>query len=176
MTRRLFLAILSGLTLDLTRRAATGQQSPPGSQPSTAPADDGFRKPVQARDLDELMRRQEATPVLPVAPEAAGDRRTADRDREAGSLLVDGTRVVDRPGRLIRSGQRSEFEFYVEEDSGAPRVMEILKNQFLEAMEREAEGGASEFVISAEVTRYRGANYLLLRKVLRRLSHGNLAP
>jgi len=46
----------------------------------------------------------------------------------------------------------------------------------LEVMENEFETGVTEFVVTAELTRYRDRNYLLLRKCQRRISHGNLAP
>jgi hypothetical protein len=54
--------------------------------------------------------------------------------------------------------------------------MEFNKNRWLEAMEAEAEAGVTEFIISAEVTRYRGRNYLNLLKYRRQISHGNLTP
>ena len=39
-----------------------------------------------------------------------------------------------------------------------------------------AAGGTTDFVITAEVSQYRGSNYLTLRKVLKRVSNANITP
>lgn len=154
-----------------------GQQpssSEPTSQPATRPS---LRHPVQARIYEELLRDAEQsrhTPLLPVDPETG---RTAAETGSGVPLLLEGTVLIERAGQLIRSGDRSEFRFEPGGRAGETSdTMEILKNRWLEAMEREAEAGVQEFVISAEVTRYRDRNYLLLRKYRRPISHGNLGP
>jgi hypothetical protein len=91
-------------------------------------------------------------------------------------LLLEGTMLVERAGRLVRDGEKSMFEFVSEAGDEHLHSMELLPSQLLEAMENEAEQGGETFIVSGEVTRYRGRNYLRLVKVLRRVGHGNLAP
>jgi len=153
---------------------------PPSSQPTSQPASrTPLRDPVQARIYQELLRdteRPQAKPILPVDPETG--LTAAESGAGAGpTTLLEGTVLIERTGRLLRGGDRSEFHFKAGSlADGGPDVMEILKNGLLEAMETEAEAGVKEFIISAEVTRYRERNYLLLRKYRRQVSHGNLTP
>lgn len=150
------------------------QLASPASQPASQPANASatLRKPEQARILEQLIR--DAERPRPIIPDSSTDVRPADSERDRG-LLLEGTILVERQGRLIRSDERSLFEMRLESD-GANRTLEILPNAWLEAMEREAATGASEFIITAEVTRYRGENYLIVRKVRRVRTHGNLSP
>jgi hypothetical protein len=169
---------------------AGDQQKPPtprrpvASQPATtqpASAPRTMRKPQQAEIIENLLReRERSSLILPQEPQAVVGQELAasqpSSDRGTPGLLADGTTVVERPGQLAVEEGRPRFVFYAEGDEPKLRTMEILPNHLLEAMEREAQGGRSEFVISGEVMRYKGRNYVLLRKVLRRVGHGNLAP
>jgi hypothetical protein len=176
--------VFPGLIAFVLAAAASPQpQQLPDAQPATstqpttqpAPRDAGYRKPMQARELEPLLRGQEARPVLPTPvsreQELAGSRRAAE-----SALFLDGEPLVDRPGRLIRRGERSEFVFRIDDASQKTVTLELHRNQLLEAMEDEADHGLSEFIVSGEITRYRGTNGLLLRKVLRRVSNGNVGP
>jgi hypothetical protein len=183
-TRREFLwrgAILAAATgLDPAAAAAQSikPQDPPTSQPESQPAErrTTLRKPAQADILKDLLEQQEMR-VLPVQPRTFGESAQAAGVGEDGQpLLIEGTSLVERPGRFVRETGASKLVFHVEGASQIPREMEVLENQFLETMEREAEAGFSDFIISGRVTRYRGRNYVLLTKVLRRTSHGNLGP
>ncbi len=158
-------------------------QKPPTSQPSTRPAQGQttLRRPPQAEILEKLLDRQVAPP--PVLPREAGDRRRAEgpgphmvRDKTGAGLLVEGTILVERAGRLVVGTDRDQFVFNADEGAEGLQTMGICPNQLLEAMEEQAESGNTEFIISAEVTRYHGQNYLLIRKVLRRVPNGNLNP
>jgi hypothetical protein len=172
MTRRGFITQLTaGIAL---ARAALAQDSRPadGATPQPAASQPGFRKPRQADELAPLLRQQEARPINPVVV-GRGERVNLERDRQRG-LLADGVTVPDRAGRLLHEADRPMFEFATED--GSRHRMELLRNSLLEAMEQELATGADEFIVSAEVTRYRGANYMLLRKVLRRVTNGNLSP
>jgi len=172
---RLVLAVIVAASWTLAPQEAKEEGvTPPASQPTSQPAVRATpRSPEQARIFQELLRdteRPRAKPILSVSEDArsvAGD----------ASLLPEGTVLIERPGRLVRSGERSEFHLKPDSPAdGAPNVMEFNKNGLLEAMEAEAAAGVREFVISAEVTRYRGRNYLNLLKYGRRISHGNLGP
>ncbi len=154
-----------------TQPATATQPAPTTSNPPSS-----LRKPEQAETLKALLRRQEGrTPIKPLQEAAQSDGQRQGLDPEGNSLLLEGTFLVERPGRLLREEGRSLFICRVE-GSKATRTMEIHENQLLELMEREAEAGFSEFIVSGEVTRYRGRNYLLLRKILRRVGHGNVKP
>lgn len=154
----------------------------PATEPASRPTerDTTLRKPEQADILRNLLRQQDR--LTPIAPQPLGPREGGSAASQPGMgaegehLLFEGTFLVERPGRLVREGGRAKFVFYPEAGSSGPQTMEICPSQLLETMEREAEAGFSDFIISAEVTAYRGSNYLILRKVLRRVGHGNLSP
>lgn len=155
---------------------AEAGQSQPASQPAGQTVSP--RNPTQARILQELLRDAEQTHPRPILsdPGPEGDSLTGVGDEQT-SLLPDGYPLVERQGRLVRSGERVKFHFTSGSPAGeAPDVMEFNKNRWLEAMEAEAEAGVTEFIISAEVTRYRGRNYLNLLKYRRQVTHGNLSP
>jgi hypothetical protein len=147
---------------------------PAASQP--AKRESTLRKPEQAQILEHLLGQKDVVPLQPRS--APGQRPESGGANGPGAerLLLEGTLLVERPGRYVEEGGRAVFICRVHAEDAAPRKMPILENQLLETMEREAEAGFSEFIVSAEITRYRGKNYLLLKKVLRRASHGNLSP
>jgi hypothetical protein len=148
------------------------------TQPSTPPAETGstLRKPAQANILKGLLRQAERPePIRSVEP--SGPKAGAVvRDAEGQPLLLEGTLLVERRGRLIHEEGRAKFVLNADVADQGPRTVEITPNQLLEAIEREAQAGFSEFIITAEVTRYKDHNYLILRKILRRVDHGNLSP
>jgi ABC-type transport system substrate-binding protein len=178
--------VLGGLLLvGLLGQATPDNQASetPTTQPAatTQPADDSpseLRRPAQADILRGLLRRGTSAKPTPISPTTQPDDEEVATGADGQPLLLEGTFLIERPGRLVREGDVSRFQLYVAGDgeSQTPRLLEILPNQLLESLEREAEAGFSEFIISAEVTRYRGRNYLLLRKILRRVEHGNLGP
>lgn len=153
---------------------------PPESQPaSSQPGASGttLRKPPQAAILRGLLRREERpAPIRPQDPGTGATQPEAGKDASGQPLLLEGTLLVERPGRLVIEGDRAKFVLQAGADSQATQSLEILPNQLLEAMEREAQGGMGDFIVTAEVTRYRDRNYLILRKILRRVAHGNLSP
>jgi hypothetical protein len=169
------LVLLSPTLAPPESHSETGQ--PAASQPTSQPvASTRPRNPAQARILEGLLRATEPRQAKPILPDSL-DRGEEKASAGGPPLLLDGTPVSERLGRLVRSGDRSEFHFSPGSLSGnTPLVMEFNRNALLEAMETEAAAGVEEFIISAEVSRYRGANYLLLRKYRRQLSHGNLSP
>jgi hypothetical protein len=156
-------------------KAGESAEAQPASQPAGRTVSP--RNPTQARILEELLRDAEQARPRPIVSEPQVERgRGSAEGSQPGSLLPDGY-LVERAGRLVRSGEHVEFHFTSGSPAeGAPNIMEFNKNRWLEAMEVEAEAGVEEFVISAEVTRYRGRNYLNLLKYRRQVSHGNLTP
>jgi hypothetical protein len=147
------------------------------SQPATGP--DGRRTPKQVDLLRDLLReRERPAPIIPSRERTAAQtqRRTLPglgaRDPQ---LLPDGAMIVERPARLLVDEGRPRLLLTLPGED-QPRSLELNRNEWLEALERAASGGTGEFVITAEVSVYRGANFLLLRKVLERVPNGNLAP
>lgn len=160
---------------------AVEQNPPPTTQPSasrptaTQPARPPMtqRRPVQARIYQELLQREAVRPVVPTrgGEEMANPAQAADN---SAGLLLEGETVHNRRVRLARNGDRVELIFRSED--GGPSSLIALENQLLEVMERESESGAREFIITGELTAYRGKNYIRVLKVLRPLDNGNLTP
>jgi hypothetical protein len=152
-------------------KSATSQ---PAKEQQDQPA---LRRPEQQSIYEKLIREKEERrrPLLPTKRETESASPAATAESEA--MLLEGDVIVDRSGVLIREGGVSFFEFDAisGEDGGLAR-MEILKNQLLERMESISPGEGVKFEISAEITRYRGRNYLFIKKVSVRVGHGNLSP
>ena len=176
--------VIAGVTLLFAQPAdpqAAPQTPPPTSAPASQPAKppSALRKPAQADILSDLLRPQRAQPIQPLNEDRAAEGGAASSQpgaHPAQALLLEGAYVVERPGHFIVEEGHPKFTFYADGNSTTRRTLELLPNQLLETMEREAEAGFTEFIISAEVTSYHGENYLLLRKVLRRVGNGNVSP
>ncbi|MGE3182046.1 MAG: hypothetical protein AB7N71_10475 [Phycisphaerae bacterium] len=139
------------------------------------------RTPKQVEILRDLIRRREQ-PTQIITPSRQSQPASPQYVELSGSglaqnarLLREGSMVVERPGRFVIENKTPMFVFTPQGEQ-EPRTLEINKNEFLEALEQAAANGSREFVISAEVTRYRGRNLLTLKKVLQRVSNGNLSP
>lgn len=184
-SRRAFLRAAATLAagLGLARHQVFAQDSSAATtQPTTGPTsrpsgDAGMRRPEQAEILRGLLSRQERPVPVPIEPKY---ERLTPAERGLGadglSLLLEGTFVVERPGRIERDGDGLAFAFNYDPAAQQMRRLRLLPCQLLETIEYEMTGGYEDFIVSGEVTRYRGENYLLLRKVLRRMAHGNLSP
>jgi hypothetical protein len=163
----------------------TATSQPAASQPVTSrPGTPGrsLRPPQQAEVVESLLRdRQQSTAIWPQGPGSLGGPGAPESgpgsERGGPALLAEGTVLVERPGRLVWEENRPMFVFHAVGVEAASRTMELLPNGFLEAMERESQQrGSLDFVVSGEVTRYKDRNFLLLTKLIHRVSHGNLAP
>ncbi len=169
--------------------AQSAQVVAPTSAPATQPGA-SLRKPEQAQILEGLLRdREQARPILPNQPTAAAIGRPAGpgvatpRLREVmpgmrqlpTGQIAEGSMISERPGRFQREAGRPVLIFAIPGSSTSIAV-EILPSQLLEAVEREAQTSPGEFIVSGELTTYGGKNFLLLRKVLRRVENGNLGP
>lgn len=167
----------------------TGQaeSEPPGKDQDEAPsepADDtaaptGTPARVSADDL--LKAFQEDRPTrLPIAPSEGFEEQPVDPDgrRNAGTShrLPDGFFLVDRAGRVVKDGDWYVFVFESYNESHPELPMKLLPNRLLERMVLESQDAASStvFIVSGEVTEFMSENYLLLRKLLRRRTLGNL--
>lgn len=171
---------LAAVPQDAAPAATPPTTRPAGGAPATAPAGQGdpatgLTRPTQSEIVRELIQRTQDRPIMPASPvETVVPVRPSGAPADSG-LLLEGSMQIDRPGRLERLDDRARFVFVP--TGGAEAVsMELNRNQLLELMEREAAGGTTDFVITAEVSQYRGSNYLTLRKVLKRVSNANITP
>ncbi len=172
-------------------RSATARPEPDNTAAATEEADksdeepEPRRQPSPAEILRELTRTgsenkgvvMPETSVRPRRSEAApviehGNAIAPAKPR----LLPDGYRLVDRPGRLAQVSDYWVFSFE-SRGRGTPEMpIRLLPNRLLEDMEEFSAGGTKDivFVVSGQVTEYRGVNYLLIQKLLTRPSVGNL--
>jgi hypothetical protein len=83
-----------------------------------------------------------------------------------GERLREGTALVEAAGSFQFAGDRIAFQ-----PDGASDSLRVLENLALERVGRIiAEGrGAQAWVVSGQITEYKGANYLLLTKAVVRL-------
>lgn len=160
--------------------ARQAQEPPPSPPPTTQPAEPTAPAPIpdEAQLIRDLLRSREKT--APLSPQEPGSPAqtlapTTQPATDDPGLLPDGTLIVERQGRLIWEDGKPLFVSLLPQ-TGESETLALLPNRLLEAMEAAAEHTESQFIISAEVTLYRGRNFLLLRKVLRRVEHGNLGP
>lgn len=164
------------------------KQAPPPEEASGEPAagakvnqgpEQAPRTPRQpsAEDIIREFQKQRPT-VVPVLPSGGEDEVSVRGESQAKTRprLPDGYMLMDRSGRIAQEGPWWVFAF--ESDSGThpEPPMKLLPNQALERMVRESRGGLEPivFVVTGEVTDFRGENYLLPRKVLRKRDLGNL--
>ncbi len=86
------------------------------------------------------------------------------------NVLREGSLIIDRTGRIVRSADGNQVEFVFDSDGQALRdaPLVILPNLTLMKMEQAATGVNRDlrFRISGMVTEYRGRNYVLLDKGL----------
>ena len=90
--------------------------------------------------------------------------------------MLDGSPVVNRPGRLVREGSWWTLAFESNRPDAAEPPIRLLPNQVLELKVRTSQRGSIGlvFIVSGEATLHDGENYLMTRSVTRRLDLGNL--
>lgn len=156
---------------------ATSQPTsrPAATQPSSRPAGENssrtpLRRPEQVRLFQDLLQKANEPGVI--QPEGPAEPKS----ESTAGILPEGTTIAERSGKLVRSGDHWEFQFYRDDVQPGLQGIEVLKSAFLDQMERLVQKGATEFIVSGELTAYRGQNFLLIRKVRRQLDHGNISP
>lgn len=161
--------------------AAAGKANAAKDEPPVEPP----RLPSTEDILQGLMKKKTHRPIIPPStPGGASSQRihvaatqpTVNPARGETPLHTDGSMLIDRVGRLVR--RKDGWVFVFESDGKVLRdpPMRLLPNSDLEMMEIASANGTRpvKFSVSGEVTAYRGANYLLLRKVLVVHDMGNL--
>lgn len=165
------------LVLALLALPQENPQEPASTQPATAPSRT-FRHPRQEEILRALRTQMNTVrpPIAPEDPDEPQRRGRAGTEPPGRKLLLEGTILYERPGRLLISPRGPEMQLLSDESGRSLPPMPLNRNQLLEIMEREAMTGGAEFVITARVERYRGENWLTVLKAVKRVGHGNLAP
>jgi hypothetical protein len=143
---------------------------------TTQPAPGSRALPAE-QVLDRMLSSPTQAPVRtlqPVQEPNVVDRSTGDGSTAPGarqlSVLREGTFLVDRTGRLARSGDGHHWELVFEADGKALKdpPMILLPNLKLMAMETAVKNATRDvrFRVTGMVTEYNGRNYLLLEKVV----------
>ena len=163
-------------------RGAVPSSAGPGGGAATQPG--AAREPSAEEIIKQLMENKPLRAVVlpeqvPAVPTASAPAAGGPLPGPTGPEVVrwpEETMLVDRAGRVV-PGERwwmLAFEDHGKNPSTAP--IRLLPNRQLEDAIATSGGGtrAVVFVVSGEVTEYRGGNHLLLRKVLIRRELGNL--
>lgn len=154
------------------RGTPTVEPSPTRSPPPSEPV------PTDASAEDVLAMLQTQQPDQAVMPRPSGESPAASRRAPADgrALMLDGSPVVNRPGRLVREGSWWTLAFESNRPDAAEPPIRLLPNQVLELMVRTSQRGSIGlvFIVSGEATLHDGENYLMTRSVTRRLDLGNL--
>ena len=99
-----------------------------------------------------------------------------DPDAAPVHILPEGTIMVDQLGRLVPAGEQWWSLAFEDRGRDASRPpIRVLPSRLLETAVTLSSGTAQGgvFMVSGEITTYKGFNYLLLRKVLVRRDLGN---
>ena len=137
---------------------------------------------VRAEDVLREFQQERPKPV-PILPGRSGARSEstapgASSQHAPARHVPDGYFVVDRAGRLVHEGQWWVIHYIADNNplTSPEPPMKLLPNRMLQRMIHEAGAGPQyQYIVSGEVTEFEGENYLLLRKLLRRPSMGNLS-
>jgi hypothetical protein len=169
------LVALVALCLVSTAAAQTTQPAP-SAQPAAAQA-----APAQSTQPspEQLLNRMLQPSTAEGQVLQPSNIRAIDKTSGAGAVapsappvtvLREGTYLVDRTGRMIRSadGQQMEFAFDADGQTLRDPPVIILPNLKLMAMENAAAASSRDlhFRITGMVTEYRSRNYVLLDKVV----------
>jgi len=111
--------------------------------------------------------------ILPLGATSSDERGRSRSASHSGSLLSEGSPLMNRVGRLVRHGSWWTF---VSDSNGSEQyepTLRLLPNHGVELMVGESQHGGV-FTVSGEVTSFAGENYLLTRVATRRVDTGNL--
>jgi len=153
------------------RTVTTDAAAPLPPEPSSRPASDAPAEDV----LDVLRMQQPREAMLPVGG-ASSDDLFPHAGSASRTLALEGTPLVNRPGRLIRRGPWWTLVSESDHPEFPEPPLKLLPSQGVEMMVRESERGNNGlvFVVSGEITLFAGENFLLPRSVTRRVDTGNL--
>lgn len=162
-----WMAVAGGLMVMVgALQAQTATTKPASTQPA-----------AKSLPADQMLNRMlapggtAAQPLMPAKEEAASPRTAAVAPGGAvGSVLREGTYVVDRLGRFAQGADGQQMEFHFESDGQAlgDPPMAVMPNLKLMGIEQVLESSRHDmrFRITGMVTEYHGHNYILLEKAV----------
>lgn len=165
--------------------------------PAPAPAPKSDKRPTAEDVMNDLTGRIERNPAIEpsqkipsnvapmpnsataIAEDAGAAVQGVAPGASMGKLRREGEFVINRPGRLVRAPQSGILLFAFDSDAANSTeppviIMPCAYLQYMEDLARER-GDRVVFVISGQVTSYRGANYLLPTNVRLGIDRGNLS-
>lgn len=165
------------VTVAATNSTSGGHPLPPVSAATSQSAATRPANTETAADLliKQLLMEKPSRPIMGEVPseQPPVDTQPAAAPPELASPipLPPGSIIADRLGRLAKDTETGAWTFHFESEKNVLREppIRLLPNRLLEYMEEVSDSGRRagiKFYISGEVTEYRGARFLLLRKVL----------
>ncbi len=157
----------------------------PGPEPAAEPSpEEIIRQLMETKPLRAVVLPPEPDDaVAPAAPDGASSEPLPNNEATATQtaagavqMLPEGTIMIDQLGRFVPAGEQGWSLAFEDpgRDAGRPPIR-VLPSRLLETAVALSTGTAQGgvFMVSGEVTTYKGLNYLLLRKVLVRRDLGN---
>jgi len=150
----------------------TTKQPEQGESAAQTPPD---RVPTAEEIINQLMKNAPSNMLRSQNPPASRPALTNKGDM-IRPVQPEGTLVPEIPGRLVRGGDSWTFIRESKGDKAGSESYSLMPNRLLEVMVSASQGGNQSvvFLVSGELTEYRGQNYMLVRKVLIRRDMGNL--
>lgn len=149
----------------------------PGQEDSdAAPVGDALSGDVPVEDVLAVLKQQEPGEDVLEPLESSAEDRLDSYPAAARRLIPDGSPLVQRPGRLAHEGQWWTFVFESDHPDHPEPPMKLLPNKSVEMMVGvlKCQAGGLVFLVSGEVTVFRGENFLLSRVAVLRADSGNL--
>jgi hypothetical protein len=158
--------------------AATGEQRIPPEQEdsATTPAGDVLSGDAPVEDVLAALKQQEPGEDMMELLGSRGEDRLDSFATASRRLIPDGSPLVQRPGRVVHEGQWWTFVFESDHPDHPEPPMRLLPNKSVEMMlgASKRQAGGLVFLVSGEVTVFRGDNFLLPRAAMLRADAGNL--
>jgi len=146
------------------------------AKPDATPDDASSGRPPTPEEIIEQLMQEAPRRVLERSASTAPIDLPDRRDDETGPAFREGTIIREFPARLVRAAPWWMLTREARGGRPASKPYRVLPNRLLEVMVSASAGGTRSmvFLVSGELTEYRGVNYLLIRKVLIRRDMGNL--
>ena len=174
--------------------ADTTSAPAPGSGPgSKSPAGTSATPPAAEDVMKDMLQQEQAPPLIEPTIRPGDGRRsqapTASVDVDHAVLGVapggkqptlrrEGEFIVARRGRLARAadGARMLFVFDADDKQSPEAPLILLPCQMLQSMEEivQQRGDRVVFILSGQITTYRGANYVMPTMMKLAIDRGNL--
>jgi hypothetical protein len=161
--------------------AVTGiaQNPPPADEDNNKDGNSSTQPPAppSAKDVMEFIKQRPRNEPIQPTEETNPSRTVESQQQRLRARLMEGSMIIDRAGRLTKDGDWWAFSFESDSPEHPEPPIRLLPNRLLERMVRESDRGSDRivYIISAEITEFEGMNYLLLDKLLRQRTMGNLS-